>query len=773
MGEIPESFGSALRVLRERARLTQEQLAERAGLSTNAISALERGARRRPYPSTVRALAEALRLSDEERAVLERGVLGRTAPRHSNPPFDAAASHPRPAATPHQLPAVTGNFTGRLADLARLDPLLTTEPDEGSVPGSRLAISAIEGTAGIGKTALALVWAHRVKDRFPDGQLYINLRGYDPGPPAESGDALEAFLRALGVVPAGIPADLAERAALFRSTVNDRRLLLVLDNASSAEQVRPLLPGSPTCLVLVTSRARLDGLAVSVGVVRVTLDVLPVGDAVALLRKQVGPPRADRECGALAALAESCARLPLALKLAGQRAANRAHLRIADLVDELAVETRRLDVLSAGEDAFTAVRSVFSWSYHSLPAAQARMFRLLGLHPGPDISTHAAAALAGIPLAEARRLVDDLADAHLVEQFERDRCRLHDLLRAYAREQAETVDTRADQLVAVRRLVGFYLHSAARANRLLHPGRENTEVDGAPPPERPAPLGCYDEALAWCEAERASLVATIRTAAAQAMPTAAWQLPNALWSFYYIRKYWADWATVCRIGLHAAQGSGDLDGQARMLGGLATVYRDLHRFDEAIIHFRQSLELKRRLGDQLGEALMLSNLGDVYLGLRSYDRALDHSSRALLILRRIGSPYFEGIALGNLAEAQLGMRQHGEALGSFQEVLELCRKIDHRYGEGLTLIHLGEAYLGLLRYDDAIDHLDRAVRLCRDIGNTHGEGLAWKTIGDVHHAAGRPKLAHRCWRTAHRIFREVGGPEANELHAKLDAVRQR
>lgn len=756
VGEAAPSFGSALRVLRGRAGLTQERLAERAGLSPNAISSLERGARRRPYPSTIRALAEALGLSRDERAALERSALGRT---------PARQPEPASAAVPRQLPLVTRNFTGRRADLARLDALLTSGPESGST----VVISAIAGTAGVGKTTLALVWAHRVKDLFPDGQLYVNLRGYDPGPPAEPGEVLESFLRALDVPPASIPPDQVARAALFRSIVDGRRLLLVLDNAGSTEQVRPLLPGSPGSLVLVTSRARLDGLAVSVGAVCLTLDVLPVPDAVALLRSLIGPARADAESRALATLALSCGRLPLALRLAGQRAASRPHLRLADLVDELAVDTRRLDLLSAGEDDYTAVRSVFSWSYRGLPDAQARMLRRLGLHTGPDISAHAAAALADVPLARARGLLDGLAEAHLVEYVRRDRWRLHDLLRDYACEQAMVGEPGPERLAAVRRLAGFYTHTAAAANQLLHPGRRATPAGGVPPPREPAPVRRYEEALAWCESERANLVAVTRSAAEHGLAEAAWQLPNSLWSFYYTRKYWADWETVCTIGLRAARSRGDLDGQSVMLSALSTVHRDLHRFDDAVDHLRESLELNRRLGDRFGEARMLSNLGDVYLGMRRYDDALDQSLRALLILREIGDTYTEGVALGNVSEAYLGLHRYGDALHSFQQVLELCRRIDHRYGEGLTLLHLGEAHLGLRRYAAAIDHLTRAARLCRDVGNAQGEGMAWKTLGEVHRAAGRPGQARRCWQTARKILSGVGGPEADEIRAKLAA----
>jgi tetratricopeptide (TPR) repeat protein/DNA-binding XRE family transcriptional regulator len=786
-----ESFPEALRRLRERAGLTQEQLAERAGLSAKAISALERGERRHPYPHTVRALATALGLTGPERAALEtkvprRGGQGRdaTAPpplvRSDTVTGAGAGSVPAPLPIPRQLPAVTREFTGRVQDLARLDALLPApgDPDDDAerraATGRRPAVTvaAIDGTPGVGKTTLAVAWAHRVRRLFPDGQMYVNLRGYDPGPPASPGEVLDGFLRALNVPAGRIPPTVAERAALFRSLVDRRRMLVVLDNANSAEQVRPLLPGSPSCRVVVTSRARLTGLAVSVGATRINLDLLPPADAVALLRGIIGPRRADGEPEAVEALAEFCARLPLALQLAGQRAAARPQVRLAELAAELSGEAQRLDVLSTGADEFTAVRPVFSWSYRNLPEAQARMFRLLGLHPGPHISTHAAACLAGTSPAAAPRLLDGLAEAHLVEHAGRDRWRLHDLLRAYARERAEVSHSPEERHHVLGQLIGFYLHTAAAADQLLHPGRERVQVNGADAPDHPLAFGGYDHALEWCESERANLVAVTRAAAETGMHAAAWQLPTTLWSFFYVRKHWTDWTTVCRIGLGAARTQGDLNGQARMLNGLATVYRDLHRFDEALDYHRQTLELRREIGDRLGEGISLSNLSDAYLGMRRFDEALDYSRQALTIVRQIGDRYAEGIALGNIGEAYLGLCRYDEALDTFRQVLKLCRAIDHRYGEGLTLIHLGEACLGVHRYDDAIDHLNRARGLCREIGDRHGEGRVLDTLGQVHRAASRCDAARQCWRQALMIFDDLGGPETEEIRSRLRTIDQ-
>lgn len=735
-------FGVELRRLRELGRLTQEQLAEKAGLSANAVSALERGERRFPYPRTVRALAVALGLDDDGLRRLRAFV-----PRRG--------SAPEKETVPRQLPAVPRHFTGRADDLDRLNALLPLPGTENRA----VVISAIDGTAGVGKTTLAIVWAHQVRELFPDGQLYVNLRGYDPGPPAEPGEVLDGFLRALNVPITKIPPAVVERAALFRSVVDGRRVLVLLDNAGSAEQVRPLLPGSASCLVVVTSRASLTGLAVTAGAVRINLDRLPVADSVALLRAVIGPARADREPDAVVALVRLCARLPVALQLAGQRAAARPHLPLTDVAAELADETLRL--LSLGTDECTAVRPVFSWSYRALPDREASLFRLLGVHPGPDIGPAAAAALAGVGPAEARCLLDGLADAHLVEHVGRDRFAPHDLLRAYAREQVVV-----DRETALRRLLGHYVHTAAAADHLLHPGRHRAVATG-PPPDHPHPLATFDEALTWCETERAGLLAAVGAAAEAGLDTLAWQLVNNLWSFCYLRKHWSDWIAANQTGLAAARRSGDLNGQARMLNALAAAYVGVRRSEEAVEHFQRALPLFRTTGDRWGEGSVLVNLGHAHLGLRRYDTALEHSAQALAVVGEIGNPYLEGIALGNLGEAYLGLRWYDDALHNFLRVLDLCRQIGHRHGEGTTLIHLGEACLGLRRDGEAHDYLTQALELSRDTADRHGEGHAMMHLGHLHTARGRPDLAHQHWKAALAILDDLGDPAADQLRQRL------
>jgi NB-ARC domain len=412
-----------------------------------------------------------------------------------------APDEPTPVAgsVPRQLPVNVAHFTGRDAELAKLDALLTH--DEAAQP-TAMVISAIAGTAGVGKTALVVHWAHRVRNYFPDGQLFVNLRGYDPGPPVSPEQALEEFLRALHVAAERIPAGLEARAALYRSLLHGRRILIVLDNANSAEQVRSLLPGSPTCRAVVTSRSRLPGLIARDGASRVIVDLLSQAEAIALLRDIIGNARVAAEPEATAELARQCAYLPLALRIAAERAVTHPHTTLADLTDELAVERDRLDLLATvdEEDETTAVRAVFSWSYHALPPEAARMFRSLGLHAGPDISAPAAAALTNITYAQARRLLETLVSMHLIEETARDRYRFHDLLRVYAAERAKVEETDQDRRAAVRRVLTWYLHTGDAADRILNPHRHRIPLDhpedvSSPPLE----FTSYGQALDWCQ----------------------------------------------------------------------------------------------------------------------------------------------------------------------------------------------------------------------------------------------------------------------------------
>lgn len=388
----------------------------------------------------------------------------------------------------------------------------------------------IAGTAGAGKTSLALRWAHQVRERFPDGQLYANLRGYDPGEPVTAREALHRFLTALGTPAQAVPEDLDAAAAHYRSLLADRHVLVVLDNVATVGQVRPLLPGSATSLVIVTSRSRLSGLAVRDGARRLTLGTLPEREAVALLRAVTAGYRPADDERELAELARLCARLPLALRIAAERAAFRPHMRLADLIADLRDESALWDALSTGDDEEAeAVRTVFAWSYRALPDHAARLFRLLGLHPGPEFGLHAATALAGLTTSRTRQLLDSLVGAHLLEQTAPDRYQFHDLLRAYATDQATDEEPPAMREAALLRVLEWYLHTADAAQSWISPAEDH--LDLAPPPDsvRPPAFADYDAAVDWAEREHANLLQAVCTAAAAGYDRLAWQLSAVLW----------------------------------------------------------------------------------------------------------------------------------------------------------------------------------------------------------------------------------------------------
>src|SRR5271156_1561049 len=425
---------------------------------------------------------------------------------------------------PAQLPGDVGGFTGRVGELAALDKLAATIGPSGATgqPGAGPAamVVCVSGTAGVGKTALVVHWARRARGAFPDGQLHVNLRGYDPGRPVPAGDALAGFLRALGMPGQDIPRELDERAAAYRTLLDGRRMLVVLDNASTVEQVRPLLPGSPSSLVLVTSRDSLAGLVARHGAWRLDLDTLPQQDAVALLRALIGD-RAEIQPDATAMLARQCARLPLALRVAAELAAASPAMTLAQLADELADEQRRLELLDAGGDPGSAIRGVFSWSYGHLADEPARAFRLLGLSPGPDLDAHAAAALTGVPPAQASRTLELLARTHLIHRTRPGRYGLHDLLRAYAAGLAAAWDAEGDRHAALTCLFDYYLAAAAAAMDTLVPAERHLRpgVHGRGVPAPPT-TGTANPAAARpsLHTERAVLVAVSTHASAHGWP---------------------------------------------------------------------------------------------------------------------------------------------------------------------------------------------------------------------------------------------------------------
>ncbi len=565
---------------------------------------MERGRSTRPYPRSVRLLADALGLPEQARARL---LTAAGADRHSRPAIQpealeragrAGVPAPPPMAVPRQVPAGVAHFSGRVAELRALDRLLS---EEGQPPGA-VVISAIGGTAGIGKTALALHWAQLIAHLFPDGQLYASLRGFDPsGAPVAPGEVIRGFLAALGVRPERVPATMDDQVGLYRTLLAQRRVLVVLDNARDAEQVRPLLPTSPTCLAVVTSRSDLAGLVATAGARPLILDVPSSAEARQLLAGVLGPARVAGEAAAAAALVRLCARLPLALAIVGARGAAAPGLRLAALAAGLGDAEGRLDVLETG-DPLSSVRAVFSWSCRYLSDPAARLFRLTGVHPGPDITAQAAASLAGIGVPAARRALAELTRSHLLSEHSPGRFAFHDLLRVYAAEQARDLDDEAARQAAGRRVLDHYLHTAHAGALLLRPLRARIVPDPPQPGCTPEALGSSEQALAWFEAERHVLLTLTAHAAATGLDRYAWQIPWTLTDFLDRRGHWQDMVSALQTARAAAERLEDLDAQARTCHSLGRALLRTSSAADAETQYRRALVLAGQVGDLVGMA---------------------------------------------------------------------------------------------------------------------------------------------------------------------------
>ncbi len=635
-----------------------------------------------------------------------------------------------PPARPFQLPADASSFTGRTAELAALDALVTTAPDRPPT----VVVSAIAGAPGVGKTALAVRWAHRVADRFPDGQLYVNLRGHATSPPLRPIDALARFLRALGVAADQTPVEEDEAAALYRSTLAGTRTLIVLDNAVDADQVRPLLPASPTCLTVVTSRDRLTGLVALDGAHRVTLGVLPEADAVDLLRQLIKADRAHAEPDAVAELARQCGYLPLALRIAAANLADRPYESIAGYTAGLA--EGRLAALAVDGDGQAAVRAAFDLSYAALPGPARRLFRLLGLVPGPDIAIPAAAALAGTSVGEARTLLDRLAGAHLLEPHSPGRYACHDLLRLYAVERVHGEDSGPDRAAAAGRLYDHYLAGADAAAKVLYPQMLRLPEDQTTG-EITAEITDSDQASAWLDAERANLVAVVRHTAEHGPWPVAWRLSDALRMYFYLRMYPIDWLAVATAGLAAATADDDPRAQAAAHHSLALLYGRQSRFDQAIRHYDQAIDLARTAGWLDGEATAHNNIGIVYANTGRPRQAADHYARTLVIKRRADHASGEAAALGNLGALSAELGRLPEAVEHSNQALALYRKIGNRIGEAHVHTGLGVIEHALGHLDQAADTLEQAISLHREVGNRINEVEARSYLTAVLRDAGR------------------------------------
>ncbi|HEV2377098.1 MAG TPA: BTAD domain-containing putative transcriptional regulator, partial [Streptosporangiaceae bacterium] len=641
----------------------------REGLSGQIMTALYRCGRQAEALQVYQELRRAL---DEELGVepgsevrrLHQGVL-RADPMLDLPPPapPAQAGAGLGSAPPAQLPADVAGFSGRAGYLAELDGLLTARDCGGSV-----AIAAIDGTTGVGKTALAVHWAHQVRDRFKDGQLHLNLRGHDAAAPMSPGEALSRLLRALGVAADQIPVEVDEAAALYRTLLAERRMLVVLDNASSADQVRPLLPGSPGCLVLVTSRDQLGGLVARDGAHRLGLGVLGPQEAEALLATMLGGDRVHDEPEATMGLASACARLPLALRIAAANITGRSGLSIGDYLAEL-VQGDRLSALAVAGDKQAAVQAAFDLSYRRLSGPQRRMFRLLGLVPGLDVSVSGAALLAETTVRQAGDALSALATAHLVEESARGRYTFHDLLRLYARQRVTSEESEPDRQAARRRLVSSYLSEVDAAARLLYPEKLRLPLPATRDGRAHASFDSPAAALAWLDAERPNLTAAVADAAEHGLGPMAWLLADALRGYFYLSMHTTDWRQAAQAALAAARSEGHLRAQAAAHLSLADLDWRASRHREAISHYTEAVTLSQQAGWAEGEATALGNLGTVHWQAGRLDTAAEHCRRALAIHRHSGNLGGQAIAVGNLGTVcwQAGRlaeasRHHAEAL---------------------------------------------------------------------------------------------------------------
>ncbi|MGD0557757.1 MAG: tetratricopeptide repeat protein [Streptosporangiaceae bacterium] len=768
-----DGFGAMLRRQRLAAGLTQEQLAGRAEISVRAISDLERGRTTRPFRHSVRMLAAALGLEGaaaEEfaaHALAGSNTFNSTdtavAPRGSPDPAEQSSQQRTDVLVPRQLPAGVRHFTGRRAELDALTGLLA-EPGQ---TGSTVVISAIDGMAGIGKTALAVHFAHRVVGAFPDGQLYVNLRGYDPREPVSPADALGGFLRALGADGRRIPADEQERAAMYRSLLAGRRVLVVLDNAREAQQVRPLLPGAVGCLALVTSRGSLAGLAARDGAVRLRLDALAPGDAVALLRELLGP-RARDDPDALAALSELCCRLPLALRLAAEVAASRPTLPLSGLAGELADLRRRLDVLDADADEATAVRSVFSWSYRNLETDAARMFRLSSLHPGADFDLYAAAALTATSGEQASRLLGRLSRAHLLHAATPGRYGMHDLLRVYARELADTHDGECDRHAALTGLLEYYLHTAAAAMDTLYPAEARRRPRLAAPTGIVAPVGEPAAARAWLDAELANLIAVAALAAEHGWPGHAIALAGTVERYLSFGYHLAEASAIHRHALYAARHGGNLAAEATSLTHLGFIALMQNRYQQALDYQQQALALFQRAGDRHGQTRALHRLALVERSLGQLEASAGHAAQVLAITRQDGDRLGQARALQSLGQTRQAQGRSHEAGDHLRQALTLLDALADRLGQSVTVKDLGVIELGQGHLELAAEYFRRALALCLETNNPSGQAEALSRLGLTHLRSGRHEQAVEHQQRALTIYRQIKEREGEgEVLARL------
>ncbi len=738
--------------------LTYRELASKTGWSFTVISDYFAG---RVLPPTDRFddLVRLLGATTAELGALAtaRDRVEETRRRAAVASADARHVQPKPL-VPRQLPAAIAQFVGRGHEIGALDLRL-------SVDSGRPIL--VTGSAGVGKTSLAVHWAHRVRDRFPDGQLHVNLRGFEPtGQIVQPAEALQGFLVALGVAPQAVPVGLDDRATLYRSLVADKRVLVVLDNARDAEQVRPLLPGTAGCLAVVTSRDRLSGLVAVDGADPVTLDLLAEAEARELLACRLGGERTSAEPEAVEGIVAACARLPLALSIVAAHAVLHPGLPLRTIAEELSDTCGRLDAF-AGRDPSSDVRSVFSWSYRTLDPAAARLFRLLGLNPGPDVSVATAAGLTALPTEQARVGLTALAGAHLITEPSPGRYVLHDLLHAYAAELTQTVDSDVERLDAVDRMLDHCLHTAYAAAMLANPIREPIALTEAVAGATVAPLADRRQAQAWLAAEHPVLVASVELAAGVGRDLRAWALAWTLVEYLDRQGHWSDYARTQEIALGAARRLGDPAPLAYSHRCLSVAYSRLGRYDEALDQLREALAVSTALGDHLGRACAHLDLAFVHEKHGGYADALRESERALDLFRLVGDRRREARALNAVGWCHTQLGEHARAVVHCEQALAVMYELDNRHGQGEANDSLGFAHHQLGDHGRAAAYFLAAIDLFGDVGDRYYQANSMTHLGDVRHATGDHAAARDVYARALAILVELDHPDAALVRSKL------
>ncbi|MEV4413118.1 tetratricopeptide repeat protein [Catellatospora sp. NPDC049609] len=715
----------------------------------------------RQYAALAARLAEELGADPgAELQAVHRSIL-RGEPPAAVEPAPPVASPPT-VTGPAMLPPDVYGFTGREAQLARLDAVLAKSAQQATA----VVIGLVTGTAGVGKTTLAVHWAHRTRDRFPDGQLYLDLRGFAPGSAVPTADAARRLLDALSVPSRRRPSEVDAQLDLYRSELAGRRVLVLLDNARDEAQVRPLLPGSSTAMVIVTSRNRMPGLIATNGAQPVAVDLLSDDEARALLAYRLDDGRAAAEPRAAEHIVRRCARLPLALAVVAARAAQHPEFPLSRFAADLAGPQAGLDALT-GDDTSTDVRAVLSSSYRALDPAAARLFRLLGVWSGPQVTLPAAASLGALPVAQAQVLLARLAQAHLLTEVGTGRYVLHDLLSAYAAELARHRLDPDGQRRALRRLLDHYLHTAQAAALVLYPQRDHDRLSPAEEGTVLDPPATLEAAFAWFDSEMELVAAAAQQAAASGFDQHVGLLARASSTFLHRRGRWHEQAVLQTAALHAARRLGDAPAEARANLSLGHTATALGRNEEALIHYARATAQYSALGDLDGQAQTHFHLSWMQERAQRLDDALHHAEQALRLSVAAGSRAGQADALNSVGWYHALRGDHDGAIRHCRQSLELHQLLGNRSGQANAWDSIGYSHARLGRHREAITHYRMALELFQQVESTMDEAEVLDHLGDAYAELGEHSQARESWARALRLLDPLDHPDAAAIRAKL------